>query len=109
MRSERGVALLEVLAALAIVGVAALALVELEAAGLRATGVARDRELELADADRLMAAYTLLTRNELDQRLGDRSVGRYLVNVQRAEPDLYRIAIAGLTTVVYKPEARDAR
>ncbi len=88
MRGERGVVLLEVLAALMILGTAALALVELESAGLRATAATHDRELELTDVDRLMVAYTLLNRPELDQRLGDRTVGRYVVNVQRPGRDL---------------------
>lgn len=105
MRNERGMALLEVLAALMILGIAGLALVQLEAGGLRATADARDREREAADAERLLVAYTLLERTELDQRLGDRTVGPYVVNVQRPEADLYRIEIAKLTTVVYKPEA----
>ncbi|HEX9249358.1 MAG TPA: hypothetical protein VF856_07650 [Gemmatimonadaceae bacterium] len=107
MRGERGVVLLEVLAALMILGTAALALVELESAGLRATAATHDRELELTDVDRLMVAYTLLNRPELDQRLGDRTVGRYVVNVQRPGRDLYRIAVGSLITVVYKPAASD--
>jgi len=109
VRNERGVVLLEVLAALMILGTAALALVELESGGLRATASARDREREVTDADRLMVAYTLLNRPELDQRLGDRTVGHYLVNVQRPEEDLYRIAIGDLITVVYKPGSNGAR
>lgn len=108
MRNERGIALLEVLAALMILGISGLALVQLEAEGLRATADARDRERVAADAERLLTAYTLLERAELDQRLGDRTIGPYMVNVQRPEADLYRIAIARLTTVVYKPEPSGA-
>ena len=111
---DRGVALLEVLAAVAILGVAGLALVELVAGGTRAVATARARELELGDGDRLMTAYTLLRREDLDRRLGgDRDVGPYVVNVQRPERTLYRIAIArkdapqveNLVTVVYRAEA----
>jgi hypothetical protein len=109
VRGERGVVLLEVLAALMILGTAALALVELESAGLRATAAARDRELELTDVDRLMVAYTLLNRPELDQRLGDRTVGRYVVNVQRPERGLYRIAVGSLITVVYRPASDEKK
>lgn len=109
MRNERGVVLLEVLAALMILGTAALVLVDLESGGLRATASARDREREVTDADRLMVAYTLLNRPALDQRLGNRTVGRYLVNVQRPEEDLYRIAIGDLITVVYKPGSSGAK
>jgi type II secretory pathway pseudopilin PulG len=109
MHRERGVALLEVLAAVVILGIAGLALVELTAGGIRATAAARQREQEVADAERLLTAYTLLRRVELDQRLGDRRVGSYIVNVQRPERELYRIAVGDLVTVVYHPEARDAR
>ncbi len=113
MRTERGVVLLEVLAAVVILGVAGLALVELVGAGTRAVAVAREREGELADEERLLAAWTLLKRDELDQRIGDRTVGPYVVRVQRPERGLYRIAIqrkeaAGVedvVTVVYRAEA----
>lgn len=110
--AERGVALLEVLVALVILATAAIALVELVDAGTRALTVARVRERELADEDRLLSAYTLLARSDLDRRLGTRDVGPYLVNVQRPEPVLYRIAVSrekapdveDLVTVVYRQE-----
>ncbi len=114
MRHERGVALLEVLAAVAILGVAGLALVELVAGGTRAVAVARERERELADEERLLTAWSLLKREELDQRIGDRLVGPYLVRVQRPERGLYRLAVERqaapgveeLVTVVYRGVAR---
>jgi hypothetical protein len=117
MRADRGVALLEVLAAVAILGVAGLALVELVAGGTRAVAVAREREGELADEERLLAAWTLLKREELDQRIGERPVGPYVVRVQRAERGLYRIGIArkeaagveDVVTVVWRREATSAR
>ena len=110
MRGERGVALLEVLAAVVILGVAGLALVELVGGGTRAVAGARDREGELADEERLLAAWSLLKREELDQRVGERTVGPYVVRVQRPEAGLYRIAIErkevtgveDLVTVVYR-------
>jgi hypothetical protein len=93
MRRERGVALLEVLAAVVILGVAGLALVELVGGGTRAVTVARERERELADEERLLTAWSLLKREELDQRIGEREVGPYVVRVQRPERGLYRVAI----------------
>ncbi len=110
---ERGAALLEVLAAVLILGIAGLALVELVAGGARAAAAARLRETELADQERLLTAYTLLTRTDLDQRLGRREVGPYVVEVQRPERTLYRIGIAratapeveDLVTVVHRREA----
>lgn len=100
--------MLEVLAAVVILGIAGLGLVELVSGNTRAAAQARDRERESADAERLLAAYTLLTRTELDQRLGNRAVGPYTVNVQRPERDLYRIALADLVTVVYRDGPADA-
>ena len=108
LRGERGVILVEVLAAVAIIGLAGLALTELTTAGLRATTDARVREREIADADRLLIAYTLLNRPQLDQRLGDRTIGPYVVNIQRPERGLYRIAVGDLTTVVYRSDSANA-
>ena len=113
MRHERGVALLEVLAAVAILGVAGLALVDVVAGGTRAVGVARERERELADEERLLTAWSLLKREELDQRLGERVVGPYVMRVQRPERGLYRLAVERsvapaveeLVTVVYRAGA----
>jgi type II secretory pathway component PulJ len=110
---NRGVALLEVLAAILILAVAGLGFVELVSAGTRAVTTARARERELADEERLLAAYTLLTRSDLDRRMGRREVGPYLADVQRPERTLYRIAllrqdapeVEDLVTVVYRPEA----
>lgn len=114
---NRGVALLEVLVAVAILGVAAISLIELVAAGTTAVTAARKRERELADEERLLAAYTLLTRGDLDRRLGERTVGPYILNVQRPEATLYRVALRrssapaleDLVTVVYRPEPAHAR
>jgi hypothetical protein len=113
VRAERGVALLEVLAAVVILGVAGLALVELVAGGTHAVAVAQDRERELADEERLLTAWTLLKREDLDHRIGDRLVGLYVMRVQRPERGLYRIAVGRsaapgveeLVTVVYRAGA----
>ena len=116
-RAERGVALLEVLAATAILAVAGLALVQLVSGAAQAVVTARAREAELADEERLLAAHALLSRRDLDQRLGVREVGPYLVWVARPEPRLYRIALGraaapaveDLVTVVHRPEATGAQ
>ena len=110
--AEPGVALLEVLAALVILSIAALSFVDLVGAGTRAVATARARERELADEERLLTAYTLLTRGDLDRRLGRREIGSFTVEVQRPERTLYRVALArkesrtheDLVTVVYRPE-----
>jgi len=110
--ARRGVVLLEVLAAVLILTVAGLSLTELAADGLRATSDAAGRERVAMDEDRLLAAYSLLLRADLDLRLGDREVGPYVVRVGRPEATLYRVAISerrspaveDLVTVLYRRE-----
>ena len=112
MRNERGVALLEVLVALVILATVGIALTELVSAGLRGERSARASEAILATEDRLLAALTLLRREELDQRIGRREIGEFIVDVQHPEPTLYRIAllrlssphVEDLATVVYRRE-----
>jgi len=115
MRSgERGVALLEVLAAIAILAAAGLSFVTFVAEGIRAAASDRARERELVDEERLITAYALLKRTDLDRRLGTRAVGPYLVTVQRSELTLYRVAIGrneaapveDLVTVLYRGEIK---
>jgi type II secretory pathway component PulJ len=112
MRNERGVVLLEVLVAVAILATVGIGLVEHVGSGLRAERDARWRESTLATEERLLSALTLLNRKELDQRIGRRQIGEFIVDVQRPEPALYRIAllqdqspqVEDLVTVVYRPE-----
>lgn len=97
---SRGIALLEVLAAIVILTITGLSMVELVAQGTATTVTARAREEEQTDEDRLLAATTLLTRNDLDLRIGGRTVGPYVLTVGRPEPTLYRIAIGRTETPV---------
>ncbi len=89
--------LLEVLVALTIVSVAGIALVATLAAAVRAQRSAASAERTTSDANRLLAALSLLARTDLDRRLGTRHVGPFDVGVQRPEPTLYRIAVAERT------------
>lgn len=112
MRNDRGVVLLEVLVALVVLATAGIALVETVGAGLRAERDARQREKVLGQEERLLSAHTLLNRSELDQRIGRREIGEFIVDVQRPERTLYRIAVIqeqspqveDLVTVVYRTE-----
>jgi type II secretory pathway pseudopilin PulG len=110
--TERGAALLEAIVALAILATAGTSLVTALAAALRSeTDVARAEQAVQA-ADRVLTAMTLLTRNDLDQRIGSHAVGEFVVLVQRPRPTLYRISVAEtraaevemLVTLVYRPE-----
>jgi type II secretory pathway component PulJ len=114
--TDRGVALLEVLVALAILSTSGLALVGLVNAGLSAEREARGREQTLVSEDRLLTGLTLLKREELDRRLGRHPLGEFQVDVERPERTLYRIALAqarspeveDLVTVVYRAEPTHA-
>jgi len=113
-RDERGTTLLEVLAALAILATGGVALVSTLGAGLRAELHAAAEEGATDAASRLLAATSLLSRADLDRRLGARPVGEFIVTVQRPEPTLYRVAVAErsapktelVVTVVYRLEPR---
>ena len=115
-RTDRGMALLEVLVALAILSGAGLALLDPVTAGLRAERESRVRERVLAVEDRVLTALTLLTRTELDRRLGRHPIGELMADIQRPERTLYRIALAqqqspeveDLVTVVYRREPSSA-
>jgi Tfp pilus assembly protein PilV len=110
MRSKRGIALLEVLAAVAIAGIVAVSTMGQFASALRAMRQAAAEESQQARAQRVMTDMTLLRRDELDRWVGYRAVGPFAVGVSRPERDLYRIAIhrgasSGslmLVTVVYR-------
>ena len=114
LRSDRGIALLEVLVALAVLSGAGLALLDLVTGGLRAERDARERERVLAVEERVLTALTLLKRDELDHRLGHHPIGELIVEIQRPERPLYRIAVSqqessqveDLVTVVYRREPR---
>lgn len=93
---ERGLSLLEVLAAVAILGTATLAMTGLVRGQLVASAGLIAREAELADEQRLLAAHSLLQRSELDLRLGGTDIGLYRVTVSRPSRRLYRIAVSRL-------------
>jgi len=115
-RADRGVVLLEVLVAVAILSASGLALVSVVSAGLRSEWDARERERTLAAEERLLAELTLLKKGDLDRRLGRHPLGAFVVDVQRPERTLYRIALAqegwpeveDLVTVVYRREPSNA-
>lgn len=111
---ERGVALLEVILALALLAAAGTALVAALGASLRSEGRLRRREATLLAADRVLTAMTLLSRSDLDRRIGRHEVRGFVVAVQRPQPTLYRVAVSEalspqvetLVTVVYRPDPR---
>jgi prepilin-type N-terminal cleavage/methylation domain-containing protein len=113
VNSRHGFALIEVLVALAILGMAGLALVEVGAQSLVTLDRVREVEQRLVDQDRLLSAYALLDRRDLNTRVGWRRVGPYDVVVNRLDFTLFQVSIgmasgpAELTTIVYRPGGAD--
>lgn len=110
MSGRRGVLLLEVLAALTIFALAAAGALSLLAQVSESEQRLQAEERRLTDQDRLMSAYSLLSRRDLDLRLGARTVGPYVVEVQRPEQTVYRVTIGDstgvdLATLLYRPDA----
>ena len=107
---RRGAALLEVLVGLAILALTGTALVGAVSEAMRREREMLRREHELVAMERVLAASTLLTRDELSQRLGDRPVGEFTVSVARPAVELFEIRIwpqggagDGMATLVFRP------
>lgn len=110
MSQQRGAALLEVLVGLAILALSGTVLVGAVSEAIRRERDMILREQELVAMERVLAATSLLTRHELSQRLGDRSVGEFTVSVARPASELFEIRIRprgnegdGLATLVFRP------
>lgn len=102
-RGRRGIALLEVLIGLVILATAGSALMALGRDALNTLQhvVEKDREFERASA--FLDAVTLWNRTELDQRLGRRRQGPWLLTVQREAPSLYVVTLhASVTRVLLR-------
>jgi Tfp pilus assembly protein PilV len=114
LSGRRGAALLEALVALTIVtiSVSSALSVLIHAAQEQRTLDARERQL--GGAGKLLVVYSLLTRDQLDQRLGQQVIDSWVLRVQRPEENLYRVAVAAgtspehelLVTVLYRPPSK---
>lgn len=110
MRRRAGAVLLEAIVALAIAAVAGVALLDVATESTRAVRRARLRDRDVMSAGRLLATASLWSAGELDQRLGLRRQGRWLLSTQRIAPSLYSLAVldsAGntvmLETTMFRP------
>jgi hypothetical protein len=98
VRLHRGVVLLEVVTALALVAIAAVVLLRAELASTQAVARAFALEADIVAADRLLSAASLWPADELDQHMGERIQGRWSMVIQRLEPTLYSISLFDRTT-----------
>ncbi len=108
--ARRGTALLESLIALLVVGLAGTSLLALASACLDRTRRADDADRVSAAASALLDAASLWSRDELEQRLGQRRQGPFMLDVQERTPRLFEVVIsysAGahvlLTTRLHRP------
>lgn len=108
---RRGVAVLEAVVALTILGLVGASLSAVVRQTAESAVRVREREALLRAADALLGAHALLDRPDLDRRIGDRRVGRFIANVGRPERTLYRVAISDslapsrelLVTLLHRP------
>lgn len=112
-RNERGAVLLEVLIAVVVLVTAGLAFIETAAHAVRAAERLTATEQRLLDEDRLLTAYALLDRRDLERRVGWHLVGPYVVTVRREGFELFHVAVGSpdaapeFETVLYRRDPRD--
>ena len=118
MRPRSGVALLEVVVALAILVTAGISLMSLTRLSLIAVGESAARERETEAAADFMTRVALWSRADLDRHLGQRPQGDWSLEIERVTPSVYVIVLRDSTdrsllqTSFYRREsfgAADAR
>jgi type II secretory pathway pseudopilin PulG len=92
-RGQAGAVLLEVLVALSVLGVIASAAAWRTGEWLHTVRRVHAAEEEMRAAQRLFSAVSLWPREDLDRHLGSRPQGPWTLEVERAAPDLYRVAL----------------
>lgn len=110
-----GAVLLEAIIALAILAISGIAVLQLTSESYLAVSVAAAEEFRMRNATRLLAAASLWSRTELDQRLGVRVQGGMLMSIERLSATLYHVRLSDrtgeallLSTTLYRPVPQDA-
>lgn len=98
MHARRGLILIEVVAALAILAIVGSALFAVAAESLARVDNARRHDHEMAAANNLMSAVSLWTPEDFDRRLGQRRQGQWLLEIGRESPRLYTAVIRDTLT-----------
>lgn len=112
-RADRrhGFVLLEVIVALALLAIGAVAVVALAGQSLQAVARAEDADRASARASAFLDAVALWPRADLDRHLGEREDGAWRLQVERPLPTLYTIVLRDTTgavllaTSLYRAEA----
>ena len=110
-----GLALLEVVIALAVLSMVALGAMTLSAQSADAVRRARVADGEMRAMSAYLDVISLWPREDLDRHLGDRSQGAWRLRVNRVAPTLYEVALRdstvatpALSTVLYRSRSRRA-
>ena len=114
---ESGFVLIDALVAIVVLALIGASFIRLHAESTYWFHERRLREGEMAVAERLLVAHTMLEVRDLDLRLGVREVGDYMVMVQRPTPALYRIGVSRrltpdkpeIETMIYRPPVQAER
>jgi hypothetical protein len=107
-------ALLEALAAILLIGTAAVALVTLVEQSARALETARATDARLSRAARVLERATIMSRVELEARLGVTRLHGWDLAVERPVPTIFVVTVLDtlggkvLGTAIYKTEADSA-
>ena len=95
--ARRGVALLEALVALALLGSVGSAAAWSAAESLRAVRRTHQREGEQRAAAQLLSAVSLWPRADLDRHLGRRAEGPWRMYIERPAPTIYTVTLTDTT------------
>ena len=114
-KARRGVILLEVMVALTLLSLGAIAFVSLASESLDAVARAEAADRATARASAFLDAVSLWPRADLDRHLGDRAEGPWRLRIERPLPTLYTVVLTDtttgavlLTTALYRAEAANA-
>ena len=111
MTQRRGVVLLEVMIAVAVLALGAVSMVALASESLDAVTRAQAADADIARASSLLDAVALWPRADLDRHLGDRPEGAWRLQVERPMPMLYTVKLSDtlgghvlLASALFRPE-----
>ncbi|MCU0635078.1 MAG: type II secretion system GspH family protein [Gemmatimonadaceae bacterium] len=90
--------LLESLVALALAGIASLALLGALREASHTLTLLEQRRTTLVAADRFLAAVSLWTREDLDRRLGARPQGPFILTIAAPTTALYEVQLSDAVT-----------
>jgi prepilin-type N-terminal cleavage/methylation domain-containing protein len=93
-RTRRGVSLLEVVVALAVLGLAAASWVGLAVQSMHTVAIYHARELVVRGAARELAGVTLWSGEQFRQRIGQWRDGPFLLTVTELAPSVYGVVVA---------------